>query len=74
MTELAGVAAADRGFVVLREVEPGLWQLIGDVDRRPGLAERAARARAVRDAVGEISAGGTYAALHRDEWQVVRHG
>ena len=74
MTDLAGGSPATRGYVVFREVEPGLWQLIGDVDHRPGLGMRVERAQAVRDANGGSAAGGVYAALHRDQWHVVRHG
>lgn len=61
-----------RGYVVLQEVEPGLWRLIGDVDYQPGLAARAERGQAVRDATGGADPGdGVYAALHRDEWHLV---
>ena len=64
-----------RGYVVFLEAEPGLWRLIGDVDRRPGLAQRAERAQAVRDATGGADPGaGAYAALPRDQWHVVRDG
>ncbi len=32
------------GYVVLHEVEPGHWVVVGDVDRRPGLTARNSRA------------------------------
>jgi hypothetical protein len=65
---------AVRGYVVLREVEPGLWHLVGNVDYRPGLATRAERAQAVRDATGaQVPAGAVCAALPRDQWHVVRY-
>jgi hypothetical protein len=64
---------AVRGYVVLREVEPGLWHLVGDVDHRPGLTTRGERVQAVRDASGADPAAGVYAALPRDQWHVVRH-
>ncbi|MGB6457416.1 MAG: hypothetical protein WBH47_23335 [Streptosporangiaceae bacterium] len=64
-----------RGYVVFRQVEPGLWQLVGDVDHRPGLAMRAERAQAVRDATGGADpANGAYAALPRNQWHLVRSG
>jgi hypothetical protein len=65
---------AVRGYLVFREVEPGLWYLAGDVDHQPGLAMRAERAQAVRDATGADPAGGSYAALPRDQWHVVHRG
>jgi hypothetical protein len=62
-----------RGYVVFREIEPGLWRMIGAVDHRPGLAMRAERARAVQDATGGADPGdGVYAALHKDQWHLVR--
>ena len=66
---------AGRGYVVLREVEPGLWHLVGDVDHRPGRSARAERGQAVQDATGgPAGEGEVYAALHRDQWHVVRRG
>ncbi len=63
-----------RGYAVFREVEPGLWYFVGDVDHQPGLAMRAERAQAVRDATGGADpAGAVYAALPRDQWQLVRY-
>jgi hypothetical protein len=61
------------GYVVLREAGAGHWVVVGDVDRRPGFTARAARAQAVRDAVGrEPAEDEVYAALPRSEWQVAR--
>jgi hypothetical protein len=70
-----GQRAAVRGYLVFREVEPGLWQLAGDVDYRPGLAMRAERAQAVRDATGgaDLTEGQRYLALPREQWHRVRH-
>lgn len=64
-----------RGYLVFLEVEPGLWQLAGDVDYRPGLTTRAERAQAVRDATGgaDLAAGVRYVVLPRDQWHLVRH-
>jgi hypothetical protein len=61
------------GYVVLREAEPGRWEFIGDVDRRPGLPARKSRVQAIRDALGREPADGeVYAALPRSEWRVAQ--
>jgi hypothetical protein len=60
-------------YVVLREVEPGHWYVVGDVDRRPGMTARLSRVRAVEDAIGgAASEGDVYAVLPRSEWRVAR--
>jgi hypothetical protein len=57
----------------MREVDPGHWYVVGDVDRRPGLTARASRVQAVRDAIGtEPDEGEVYVALPRSEWRVAR--
>jgi len=72
VTEAASGPAQIRGYVVFREVEPGMWRQIGVVDHRPGLGARAERAQAVRDATGGTGPGdGVYAALPRDQWHLV---
>jgi hypothetical protein len=59
------------GFVVVRELPNGQWQLLGEVQRRRGLSARAARSRAIVDATkGEAKAGEVYAAVLRSEWRV----
>lgn len=59
------------GFVVLREVSDDMWQLIGEVPRRPGLPARKARAQAVLDATnGEAESSERYAAVLRSEWRI----
>ena len=74
MTEAATGTGQIRGYLVFREVEPGRWRLIGDVNHRAGLAMRGERAQAVRDATrGADPAGGVYAALPRNQWHLVRH-
>jgi hypothetical protein len=61
------------GYVVLREVEPGHWYLIGEVDRKPGLTARASRVRAVEETTGSAPGEGeVYAVLPRSEWRVAR--
>jgi hypothetical protein len=73
MAESQGGSRNAGGFVVLREVSNGQWQLVGDVDRRPGLTARASRAQAVRDATnGAAAEGEHYAAVPRSEWRVAQ--
>jgi hypothetical protein len=59
------------GFVVLRRVEGDRWELLGEVERKPGLTARAARAQAILDATGgKARAGEVYAAVLRSEWRI----
>jgi hypothetical protein len=58
------------GFVVLREVGNGRWELLGEVPRRRGLPARAARSRAIVDA--KAKAGEVYAAVLRSEWRIAQ--
>jgi hypothetical protein len=59
------------GFVVLRHVEEGRWELLGEFERKRGLTARAARSQAVLDATrGQAKAGEVYAAVLRSEWRV----
>ena len=59
------------GYVVFRELDRGCWKLVGEVDRRPGLSARAARAEAVSAATGgKTKPGETYAAVLRGEWRI----
>jgi len=61
------------GFVVLRELGDGKWELLGEVPRRRGLPARAARSRAILDASGgEAKAGEVYAAVLRSEWRIAQ--
>jgi hypothetical protein len=61
------------GFVVLRELADGKWELLGEVPRRRGLPARAARSRAILDATGgEAKARETYAAVLRSEWRIAQ--
>ena len=64
-------AGSAPGFVVLREVSRGRWQFLGEVERKRGLAARAARTQAILDATnGEAREGDVYAAVLRSEWRV----
>jgi len=62
---------AGPGFVVLRETEPGLYEIVGEARRRPGLSARAARAQAVHDATGgKAREDEVYGAILRSEWRI----
>ena len=59
------------GFVILRGVGDGRFELVGEVRRRPGLPARKARAQAVLDATGGTAKRGEcYAAVLRSEWRI----
>jgi hypothetical protein len=59
------------GFVVLRQVGEGRWELLGEFERKPGMTARAARSQAIQDATeGRAKAGEVYAAVLRSEWRV----
>lgn len=59
------------GFVVLRELADGQWELVGDVARRRGVPARAARTAAIMDVTnGAAKAGERYVAILRSEWRV----
>jgi hypothetical protein len=59
------------GFVVLRQVAEGQWQLLGEVPRKRGLPARAALTQAILDATnGAVKDGEVYAAVLRSEWRV----
>ena len=61
------------GFVVLRRMDGGSWQLLGEVPRRRGLPARAARSAAILEASGgRARAGEAYAAVLRSEWRVAQ--
>jgi hypothetical protein len=58
-------------YVVLRHVGEGHWQVVGEVNRRPGLTARAARAQAIQDATdGKAAADEVYKAVLRSEWRI----
>lgn len=59
------------GLVVLHEVSPGHWELIGEVARVQGLTARAARTAAVMTASkSKAKPGDVYAAVLRSEWRM----
>ena len=70
MTTKAAPARAP-GFVVLRRMPDGQWQMLGEVPRKRGLTARAARSQAILDAThGAAQAGEVYAAILRSEWRI----
>ncbi len=59
------------GFIVLREVRKGRWEMVGEVKRRPGLTARDARTLAVVTASkGRAKPGEVFAAILRSEWRL----
>jgi hypothetical protein len=59
------------GFVILRLMPDGRWQMLGEVRRKRGLTARAARSQAILEATeGKARAGEVYAAILRSEWRI----
>jgi hypothetical protein len=57
--------------VGFRQPADGQWQLLGEVRRKPGIPDRAARSQAIIEATnGAAKAGQVYAAVLRSEWSV----
>lgn len=64
-------AASNPAYVVLRQVGTDRWQVVGEVERKPGLTARNARAQAIEDATGgKAKAGQVYRAVLRSEWRI----
>lgn len=58
-------------YVVLQQLGPEQWRVLGEVGRRPGLPARRSRAQAVRDVLGrEPRDGEAFAVLPRSEWRL----
>ena len=58
-------------YVVLQQLGPEDWRVLGEVGRRPGLPARKSRTQAVQDLLGrEPRASETFAVLPRSEWQL----
>jgi hypothetical protein len=71
MAETKRGSTAVPGYVVLRKVGESQWRLVGEADRQPGKAARAARAQAILDATaGKARDGQVYAAVLRSEWRI----
>jgi ATP-dependent Clp protease ATP-binding subunit ClpC len=56
-------------YVVMKQAAENRWELVGEVDRRPGMPARKSRAQAVRDVGGDPESGAAYAVLPRSEWR-----
>jgi hypothetical protein len=58
-------------YVVLQQLGPDEWRVIGEVGRRPGLPARRSRGQAVRDVLRrEPKKDETFAVLPRSEWRL----
>jgi len=58
-------------YVVLQQIGPDKWRVVGEVGRRPGLPARRSRTQAIRDVLGrEPKPGETFAVLPRSEWRL----
>jgi hypothetical protein len=58
-------------YVVLRQVGPNRWELVGEAQRRPGQTARKARAQAIADATGgRAEPDEVYAAVLSSEWRI----
>ena len=63
--------ASRPAYVVLRRVGTDRWQVVGEVERRPGLTARNARAQAIKDATGgKARTDQVYRAILRSEWRI----
>ena len=57
--------------MVLQQLRPDEWRVIGEVGRRPGLPARRSRSQAIRDILGrEPRADERFAVLPRSEWRL----
>jgi hypothetical protein len=73
MADNADAKPSGPAFVVLRQVEDGKWELLGEVPRERGLPARAARTQAILDATrGTAKPTDVYAAVLRSEWRVAQ--
>jgi hypothetical protein len=59
------------GYVVLQQIKPEEWRMLGEVARRPGLPARKSRGQALRDVLGrEPDEDERFAVVPRSEWRV----
>jgi hypothetical protein len=57
-------------YVVFQKVGENDWRVVGEIDRRPGLPARQARAQAVRDVIARVPFTNVcFAVLQRSEWR-----
>lgn len=65
------MSGAKPSYVVLRQSGKDRWQVIGEVERKPGLTARNARSQAIEDATGgRVRAGQVYRAILSSEWRI----
>ena len=56
-------------YVVLRRLDDDRWEMLGEVNRKPGLPARKSRSQAIRDLLGrEPTTHEVFAVLPRSEW------
>ena len=68
---MANAVRAKPSYVVLRQGRKGEFELVGEVERRPGRPAKASRGDAVRDALGRDPADGEiYVVLPCSEWRL----
>jgi hypothetical protein len=68
---MTGATRSRPAYVVLREVRNDTWKVVAEVERRPGLTARAARAQAIHDATkGRAKPDETYRVVLRSEWRI----
>jgi hypothetical protein len=58
-------------YVVLQEIGPEQWRVLGEIERRPGLPARRSRGQAIRDILGrEPKDDEVFVVLPRSEWRL----
>jgi hypothetical protein len=66
-----GTVTATRGGYIVLQRRDDSWDVLGEVDRQPGLPARRSRAQAVRDVLGrEPHDGEVFVVLPRSEWRL----
>ena len=68
---IASATETRPSYVVLRQIRQGQFELVGEVERRPGRPAKVSRGDAVLDAAGREPADGeVYVVLPRSEWRL----
>ena len=68
---MSGPARGKPSYVVFRQVGTDRWELVAEVERRPGLPARKARAQAIADATaGTAKPDEVYAVVLSSEWRI----
>jgi hypothetical protein len=58
------------GYIVLTRESDGRWREVGEVKRKPGLAARASRLRAIEEVTGGNVGEAIFAVLPLSEWRL----